>query len=157
MVSNFLEEDPDSSVIIFCNSRQQSLHIASQLEKKLDIKKLAVDVLNINGSLDKTNKFWLVTIATVAVANFALSSPLMHLMLLLSAMTLTYSILPFLRIGTGTNDSNQMKIKNMHWVQQQDDRYVNVLHLNCRMSCVSFVSTKVANMLMENPTLRWVG
>jgi len=55
MVTNFLEENPDSSVIIFCNSRQQSLHIASQLEKKLDIKKLAVDVLNIIRSLDKTN------------------------------------------------------------------------------------------------------
>ena len=72
-------------------------------------------------------------------------------------MTLTDSILPFLHLGTGSNDSNQMKIKHMHWVQQQDDRYVNVLHLNCRMSYVSFVSTKVANMLVENPTLRWVG
>ncbi len=58
MVTRFLEQNPDSSVIIFCNSRQQSLHIASQLEKKLDMKKLAIDVLNINGSLDKTNKFW---------------------------------------------------------------------------------------------------
>jgi len=84
MVTSFLEQNPDSSVIIFCNSRQQSLHIASQLEKKLDMKKLAVDVLNINGSLDKTDKFWrirvFVTIAAVAVANFALSSPQMHLM-----------------------------------------------------------------------------
>jgi len=58
MVTRFLEQNPDSSVIIFCNSRQQSLHIASQLEKKLNMKKLAVDVLNINGSLDKTDKFW---------------------------------------------------------------------------------------------------
>ncbi len=57
MVTNFLEQNPDCSVVIFCNSRQQSLHIAGQLEKKLDMKKLAVDVLNINGSLNKTNKF----------------------------------------------------------------------------------------------------
>jgi superfamily II DNA helicase RecQ len=58
MVTNFLEQNTDCSVVIFCNSRQQSLHIASQLEKKLDMKKLAVNVLNINGSLKKTDKFW---------------------------------------------------------------------------------------------------
>ena len=58
MVANFLEQNPESSVVIFCNSRHQSLHIATQLEKKLDMKKLAIDVLNINGSLDKTDKFW---------------------------------------------------------------------------------------------------
>jgi superfamily II DNA/RNA helicase len=57
-VANFLEHNPDCSVVIFCNSRHQSLHIASQLEKKLDMKKLAIDVLNINGSLNKTDKFW---------------------------------------------------------------------------------------------------
>jgi hypothetical protein len=62
MVTNFLEQNPDCSVVIFCNSRQQLLHIASQLEKKLDMKKLAVDVLNINGSLDKTDKFWRIRI-----------------------------------------------------------------------------------------------
>ena len=62
IVTSFLEQNPNSSVIIFCNSRQQSLHIASQLEKKLDMKKLAVDVLNINGSLDKTDKFWRIRI-----------------------------------------------------------------------------------------------
>ena len=58
MVANFLEQHPDCSVVIFCNSRHQSLHVATQLEKKLDMKKLAIDVLNINGSLDKTDKFW---------------------------------------------------------------------------------------------------
>ena len=62
MVTNFLEENPESGVVIFCNSRQQSLHIASQLENKLDMKKLAVVVLNINGLLDKTNKFWQICI-----------------------------------------------------------------------------------------------
>jgi superfamily II DNA helicase RecQ len=56
MVTNFLEENHDSSVIIFCNSRQQSLHIASQLEKKLDIKKLAVNVLNIKQKSKKTKE-----------------------------------------------------------------------------------------------------
>jgi superfamily II DNA helicase RecQ len=62
IVTSFLEQNPNSSVIIFCNSRQQSLHIVSQLEKKLDMKKLAIDVLNINGSLDKTDKFWRIRI-----------------------------------------------------------------------------------------------
>ncbi len=57
MVADFLELNSDSSVVIFCNSRKQSLHITSHLEKKLDLKKLSVDVLNINGSLDKTDKF----------------------------------------------------------------------------------------------------
>ena len=42
--------------------RQQSLHIATQLKKKLDMKKLAVNVLNINGLLDKTNTFWRIRI-----------------------------------------------------------------------------------------------
>jgi hypothetical protein len=62
MVTNFPEQNSNCSVVIFCNSRQQSLHIASQLKKKLDMKKLAVDVLNINSSLDKTDKFWQICI-----------------------------------------------------------------------------------------------
>ena len=62
MVTNFLEENPESSVFIFCNLRQQSLHIATQLEKKLDMKKFATNVLNINGSLDKTDKLWRIRI-----------------------------------------------------------------------------------------------
>ena len=58
MVTEFLDQNCDSSVVIFCNSRTQSLHLLSHLNKKLDLAKLSVDVLNINGSLDKMDKFW---------------------------------------------------------------------------------------------------
>ena len=58
MVTEFLDQNCNSSFIIFCKSRNQSLHLSSHLNKKLDLAKLSVDVLNINGSLDKMEKFW---------------------------------------------------------------------------------------------------
>jgi superfamily II DNA helicase RecQ len=58
LVADFLQHNLDNSVVIFCNSRKQSRHFAVQLEKKLDLMKLSVDVVNINGSLDKIDKFW---------------------------------------------------------------------------------------------------
>jgi superfamily II DNA helicase RecQ len=58
IVAEFLQDNPDCSVIVFCNSRKQSQHFAKELEKKLDHKRLLVDVVNINGSLDKIDKFW---------------------------------------------------------------------------------------------------
>ena len=58
MVTEFLDQNRNSSVIIFCKSLNQSLHLSSHLNKKLDLAKLFVDVLNINGSLDKMEKFW---------------------------------------------------------------------------------------------------
>ena len=58
IVTEFMDQNRDSSVVIFCNSRNQSLHLSSHLIKKLDTAKLSVDVLNINGSLDKMDKFW---------------------------------------------------------------------------------------------------
>jgi hypothetical protein len=45
-------------VVIFCNSQKRSIHFSVQLETKLDQLKIPVDVLNINGSLDKIDKFW---------------------------------------------------------------------------------------------------
>jgi hypothetical protein len=57
MVVDFLHQDQDSSVFIFCNSRKQSQRFSVQLEKKLDMAKLDVDVLNINRSLNKIDKF----------------------------------------------------------------------------------------------------
>ncbi len=58
VVAEFLQDNPDCSVIVFCNSQKQSQHFAKKLEKKLDHKRLSVDVVNINGSLDKIDKFW---------------------------------------------------------------------------------------------------
>ncbi len=58
LVADFLQRNPDSSVVIFCNSRRQPQHLLIQLEKKLDQLKLSVNVVNINGSLDKIDKFW---------------------------------------------------------------------------------------------------
>jgi superfamily II DNA/RNA helicase len=58
MVTDFLQDNRDSSVVIFCNSRKQLLHFSFHLGKKLDQVKLSIDLLNINGSLDKIDKFW---------------------------------------------------------------------------------------------------
>ncbi len=58
MVTEFLQLNHDSSVIIFCNSRKQLQHFSFHLDKKLDQTKLTIDVININGSLNKIDKFW---------------------------------------------------------------------------------------------------
>ena len=58
MVTDFLECNSAGRAVIFSDSRNQSLYITSHLEMKLDLKKLSVDVLNVNGSLDKTDKCW---------------------------------------------------------------------------------------------------
>jgi superfamily II DNA/RNA helicase len=58
LVADFLQQNLDSSIVIFCNSRKQSQHFAVQPEKKLDLMKLSINVVNINGSLDKLDKFW---------------------------------------------------------------------------------------------------
>ncbi len=60
LVVDFLQRNLDRSVVIFCNSRKQSQHFALQLEKKLDLMKLSVDVIIINGSLNKIDKFWMI-------------------------------------------------------------------------------------------------
>jgi superfamily II DNA helicase RecQ len=52
VVAEFLQANPHCSAIVFCNSRKQSQ------EKKLDHMRLSVDIININGSLDKIDKFW---------------------------------------------------------------------------------------------------
>jgi hypothetical protein len=57
LVADFFQRNLDSSIVIFCNSCKQSQHFAVQLEKKLDLMKLSVDVVNINGSLNKIDKF----------------------------------------------------------------------------------------------------
>ncbi len=61
-VADFLQCNPDSSVVIFCNSQKQSPHLLGQPEKKLDQPKLLVNVVNIKGSLDKIDKFWWIRI-----------------------------------------------------------------------------------------------
>ena len=58
LVSEFLRDHPMKSAVIFCNSRHQSQHFRDHLECKLNELKLNVDVLHINGSLHKTDKFW---------------------------------------------------------------------------------------------------
>jgi superfamily II DNA/RNA helicase len=58
LVADFFQQNLDSSVIIFCNSCKQSQHLDLQLEKKLDLMKLFVNMININGSLNKIDKIW---------------------------------------------------------------------------------------------------
>ncbi len=58
MVTDFLQLNHDSSVVIFCSLRKQSQHFSVHLDKKFDQAKLSIDVININGSLDKIDKFW---------------------------------------------------------------------------------------------------
>ena len=58
LVSEFLRDHTAKSAVIFCNSRHQSQHFRDHLERKLNELQLNVDVLHINGSLHKTDKFW---------------------------------------------------------------------------------------------------
>ncbi len=58
MVKDFLHLNCDRSAVMFCNSMKQSQHFPVHLDKKLDQSKLSIDVININGSLNKIGKFW---------------------------------------------------------------------------------------------------
>ena len=58
LVSEFLRDHTTKSAVIFCNSRHQSQHFRDHLERKLNELQLNVDVLHINESLHKTDKFW---------------------------------------------------------------------------------------------------
>ena len=54
-----LQQDKECKIVVFCNSRQKSFHYASELERKLDeVDVTDVDVLVINGGLNKHEKFW---------------------------------------------------------------------------------------------------
>ena len=57
-IVEFIRANPTKSAVVFCNSRRQSQHFRDHLEQKLNKMKLNVDVIHINGSLHKTNKFW---------------------------------------------------------------------------------------------------
>jgi hypothetical protein len=75
LAADFLQSNLESSVVIFCNSHKQSIHVSGQLEKKLDQVKLSVDVVNINGS----GVFeYSVTIAIIGRAAFVPSCQPMH-------------------------------------------------------------------------------
>jgi len=58
LVSEFLQDNTEKSAVIFCNSHHQSQHFWDHLECKLNELQLNVDVLHINRSLHKTDKFW---------------------------------------------------------------------------------------------------
>jgi hypothetical protein len=57
-VVKFLQENPSSSTVLFCNSCKQSQHYRDNLKRKLNEMKLNIDVIHINGSLHKVDKFW---------------------------------------------------------------------------------------------------
>ena len=58
LLAEFIRDNLSSSAVLFCNSRQQSQHFRDNLERELNNMKLNVDVIHINGSLHKTDKFW---------------------------------------------------------------------------------------------------
>jgi superfamily II DNA/RNA helicase len=58
MIVDFIRTNSTKSAVVFCNSRRQSQHLRDNLESKLNEMKLNVNVIHINGSLHKTNKFW---------------------------------------------------------------------------------------------------
>ena len=58
LVSEFLRDHNVKSAVIFCNSCHQYQQFQDHLECKLNVLQLNVDVLHINGSLHKTDKFW---------------------------------------------------------------------------------------------------
>jgi hypothetical protein len=55
LVSEFLRDHTAKSAVLLCNSHHQSQHFRDHLELQLN-----VDVLHLNGSLHKTDKFWLI-------------------------------------------------------------------------------------------------
>ncbi len=57
-VAKLLDKHPSKSVVLFCNSWRQSQHFCDHLEQKLNELKLNLDVIHINGSLHKIDKFW---------------------------------------------------------------------------------------------------
>ena len=58
MIAEYISANPTKSAVVFCNSRRQSQHFRDHLERKLNEMKLNVDVIHINRSLHKTDKFW---------------------------------------------------------------------------------------------------
>ena len=58
MIAEFIWANPMKSAVVFCNSRRQSQHFHDNLERKLNEMKLNVDIIHINSSLHKTDKFW---------------------------------------------------------------------------------------------------
>ncbi len=69
LVSEFLRDHPLKSAVIFCNSWHQSQHFRDHLERKLNELKLNVNVLHINGSLHKTDKFWRIVCSVMKVTS----------------------------------------------------------------------------------------
>jgi superfamily II DNA helicase RecQ len=57
LTANLLQENPSMSAVIFFNSRKQSQYFHDHLERKLNKMKLNVDVIHINVSFHKINKF----------------------------------------------------------------------------------------------------
>ncbi len=58
LISQFIRDNPSASAVVFCNSRKQSQHLRGQLEHKLNELKLNIDVMHINGTLHKIDRFW---------------------------------------------------------------------------------------------------
>jgi superfamily II DNA helicase RecQ len=58
MIAEFIRANPMKSAVVFCNSWRQSQHFPDHLERKINKMKLNVDVIHINCSLHKTDKFW---------------------------------------------------------------------------------------------------
>ena len=59
-VSDFVAEDDTGFVCIFCSSRRKSHHILVGMERKLNEKLIAVDVIHVHGYLKSEEKFYLV-------------------------------------------------------------------------------------------------
>ncbi len=62
LVADFLLQNCDLSIVVFCNLWKQSQHFTTHLEKKLDLAELAIDLINFSGALDKIDKFWRILI-----------------------------------------------------------------------------------------------
>jgi len=56
--ADFLKDNDESKVAIFCNSKAKSFHYLSEFELKLDASGVKPDVIHIHGDLDKHEKFW---------------------------------------------------------------------------------------------------
>lgn len=91
-------------IVIFVNTWTRAMHLTSQLEKKCNESELAVDILSLNSSLYKHNKFWRIQFFVTRAHRLAnsnstaLSPPTARISASIITRYMTYSVFIFLTI-----------------------------------------------------------
>jgi hypothetical protein len=67
-------QQSSGKVVLFCNSHPKSYHFSSELQKKLNLIQLDVDVFVINGALNKYERFWWIRVVNMSPKTSDLTS-----------------------------------------------------------------------------------